>query len=325
MKFSSIRFLFVAIVSLPLVTQAARPLGPPIAEFFKPENRVACGVVFERLANNEVKIRVTDYLFQSDDEVLTLGIDAGVYDDVKVGTEYVFVFTRLRKNLLLRDEWELNPGGPALVKARGLGTPAIYTNSAATSTLLTPPGQRDELSKDTETLMLLEVAADDSDRRARELAIFELYLRRDLQGTISGDNAERYATLTSSADPRLRNFLLQGARFFPEERRTSWLGHENRESVAAYGTVLELNSDIPLLIKNSLLGLREEGTVDDLELIGKHLYSNAPGVARAALTALDAIDPQMALVLAQRAVLTDKIHLVTRRGLTTYIKKHTGV
>ena len=111
---------------------------------------------------------------------------------------------------------------------------------------------------------------------------------------------------------------------FPEEYRTPWLGQEFREIVAAYGTELDLNSDVPLLVKNSLSGLGKEGTVDDLEMIGTHLYSNAPGVARAALQALDAIDPGQALTLAQQAVQSDQIHVVTRRALTSFIEQHTG-
>ena len=320
MKLKLACILLVAMISIPLTGEAARPLGPPIAEFFKDNNRVACGVVVGKLIGSKIEIRVGDYLYQTDDENMTLNVDTNVFADVIVGTEYVFVFSRLRKNRLVRDEWEVNPEGPGLIQARGLGTPAIYTNNAAILALLTPPDRRGELSADAETNLLLRLAENKGDERARELAIFELYLRDDLQGAISGDNAKRYAAIAMSADPRLKNFLLQGAGNFPEERRTPWLRSEFRKEVAAYGTELELNSDIPLLIKNSLLGLREEGTADDLEIIGKHLYSNAPGVAEAALKALDAIDPLQALARAEQAVQTEKIHLVTRRALTTYIE-----
>ena len=320
MKLNLTRILLFAMISIPLTVEAARPLGPPIAEFFKGENKVARGVVVEKMTANKIAIRVDDYLYQSDDEDMTLKVDTNVFADVIVGTEYVFVFSRLRKNRLVRDEWEVNPDGPGLIQARGLGTPAIYVNNAVILALLTSPDDRGELSADAETTLLLRLAESKGDERARELAIFELYLRDDLQGTISGDNADRYATIAMSAKPRLKNFLLQGAGNFPEERRTPWLPNEYRKTVAAHGTELELNSDIPLLIKNSLLGLREDGTVDDLEIIGKHLYSNAPGVAEAALTALDAIDPRQALARAQQAVQSDEIHLVTRRNLIAYIE-----
>ncbi len=320
MKVRLMRILLVAMISMSFTGEAARPLGSPFAEFFKNENKVARGVVVEKLTGNKIAIRVDDYLYQGDDEDMTLKVDTNVFADVIVGTEYVFVFSRLRKNRLVRDEWEVNPDGPGLVQARGLGTPAIYINNAAILALLTSPIRRGELSADAETTLLLRLAESKGDERARELAIFELYLRDDLQGTISGDNADRYATIAVSAEPRLKNFLLQGAGNFPEERRTPWLPNEFRKAVAAHGTELELNSDIPLLIKNSLLGLREEGAVDDLDIIGKHLYSNAPGVAEAALSALDAIDSREALARAQQAVQSDEIHLVTRRNLITYIE-----
>ena len=318
------RFLILAVISIPLAGQAASPLGPPIAEFFKNENRIARAVLVEKLPGDRISIRVDAFLFQNDDELVNLKVDDHVFADVEAGKEYVLVFSRFRKNRLVRDEWEVNPEGPALIEARGLGTPAIYTNNAAILTLLTPPENRDGVSKDAETSMLLSLAENNGDVRAKELAIFELYLRNDLQGAISGNNAERYATLTVSADPRLKNFLLQGARMFPEEYRTPWQGQEYRKVVEAYGTELDLNSDVPLLIKNSLSGLGKEGTVDDLEMIGTHLYSNAPGVARAALQALDAIDPGQALTLAQRAVQSDQIHVVTLRELTSFIEQYAG-
>ena len=178
------------------------------------------------------------------------------------------------------------------MKVRGLGTPVIYEHNAAIFTLLTPSDRREELSPDAETAMLLQLAEDKTDVRARELAVFELHLRPDLQSVISSDNAKRYAAVASAADVRLKNFLLEGAALFPEESRADWLTREWREAVQSYGTELDLNSFVPLLIKNALLNLREAGTASDSEMIAKHLYSNAPGVAKAALNALDAIDPK---------------------------------
>jgi len=170
----------------------------------------------------------------------------------------------------------------------------------------------------------LSIADDDRDFRARELAIFELYLRPDLQNAMSADNARRYAAVTSDADARLKNFLLEGAKNFPEKRRSPWLEREFRGVIAAHGNVLDLNSDIPLLVKNSLLGLRDGGTEQDLDMIARHLYSNAPGVARAALAAMNDIDPRQAFALAQKALETDDIHEVTRRELTRYVNERTG-
>jgi len=323
MRLNLVRALIIMTTALPMSGHAARPLGPPIAEFFRTENQIACAAVLEKSGGNKVEARVTDYLYGTDDETVTIMVDESVFADVRVGAEYVFVFSRLRKNRLVRDEWEVNPDGPSLVKVRGLDTPAIYENNAAITALLAP-NRGTELSAVSETSMLLELAENENDTRARELAIFELYLRNDLQSAVSADNARRYATITAGADPRLKNFLLQGARMFPQQRRTPWVKREYRNAIANYGIDLDLNSDVPLLVKNALLGLRHEGTPDDLELISKHLYSNAPGVAKAALSALDAIDPQQAMTHAQQAMQTDKIHLVTRRALTIYIEQHSG-
>lgn len=323
MNKNAIRILLFIIVSSPLIGEAARPLGPPIAEFFNDRNRIATAVATAKSSDSKVVMQIVDYLYLEDDDEIALAVDANVLADVEVGAEYVFVFSRLRKNRLLRDEWEVNPDGPAPVKARGLDTPAIYASNVPIATLLTPH-RRDALSADAETSMLLSVADDDGSLRAYELAIFELYLRTDLQIAISADNARRYAAVTSDADARLKNFLLEGAKNFPEKRRSPWLEREFRSVIVAHGSALDLNSDIPLLVKNSLLGLRDGGTVNDFDMIATHLYSNAPGVARAALAAMNDIDPQQALALAQKALETNDIHSVTRRELTRYVNEHSG-
>lgn len=319
----AVRMLFLILIASPLTGESARPLGPPIAEFFNDRNRIARAVAAVKSSDSKIVMRIVDYLYLEDDDEATIVVDANVFADVKIGAEYVIVFSRLRKNRLLRDEWELNPDGPALVKARGLDTPAIYASNAAITTLLTPR-RRDGLSADAETSMLLSIAEDKGDLRAHELAIFELYLQPDLQIAISADNAMRYAAVTTGADARLKNFLLEGAKNFPEERRSPWLAREFRAVIAAHGNVLDLNSDIPLLVKNSLLGLRDGGTVQDLDMIARHLYSNAPGVARAALAAMNDIDPRQTLALAQKALETDDIHDVTRRELTRYVNERNG-
>jgi len=319
----AMRILLLILIASPLTGEAARPLGPPIAEFFNDRNRIVTAVATVKSSDNKIVMRIVDYLYLEDDNQTTIVVDVNVFADVEIGTEYVIVFSRLRKNRLLRDEWEVNPDGPTLVKTRGLDTPAIYTSNAAIATLLTPH-RRDALSADAETSMLLSIADDDGDFRARELAIFELYLRPDLQNAMSADNARRYAAVTSDADARLKNFLLEGAKNFPEKRRSPWLEREFRGVIAAHGNVLDLNSDIPLLVKNSLLGLRDGGTEQDLDMIARHLYSNAPGVARAALAAMNDIDPRQAFALAQKALETDDIHEVTRRELTRYVNERTG-
>ena len=326
MKLNITPVLVVLIMSLsvPLTSQAARPLGPPIEEFFNDRNRVASGVVVEKLKTNAIEFRVDDYLHQSDDELVTLRVDADVFAEMEVGNSYVFVFSRMSKNRLFRDQWEVDVKGPSLVKARGLGTSAIYRHNATTFALLTPPDLRDELSADAETAMLLELAEDKADVRARELAIFELYLRPDLLTAMSGDNAQRYAAIAGAADTRLKNYLLEGATHFPEEYRAVWLEREWREAVESYGTELDLNSYVPLLIINALSGLRREGLVVDVDTIGKHLYSNAPGVAKAALAYLDAIDRQQALARVQQVLASEDMHSSTRRAFTAYVNQNNG-
>lgn len=73
-------------------------------------------MVVEKLPGDQISIRVDAFLFQSNDEVINLNVDDQVLADVKVGSEYVLVFSRFRKNLLFRDQWEVNPEGPALAQ-----------------------------------------------------------------------------------------------------------------------------------------------------------------------------------------------------------------
>lgn len=328
MKFRLI--IALVIVLMPVYTatpgHAARSLGPPIAEFVNERNCTAEVVVVRKLPGNKIAVRVNEYLNESDDAELALAVDGDIYKYVEIDESYLVVFSRLRKHAFYRDGWEENPKGPSLVKVRGLDEPAIYQASPALRVLLTPPQARAQpLTPDMETDLLLTVAETESDSLARSLAIFEMTLRGDLQQAISIDNAERFATLSMGADIKSRTFLLRAAAQFPPERRNGWLEREWRRAAIEADTTLDLSSFEPLLVKISLEGLRDHGDAEDIELISKHLYGNNPGVAKAALEALHAIDPKQALSRVQ-ALLSKNLdlHMTTRQAFNRYVNEHSG-
>lgn len=311
---------------IPLNAQAARALGPPLAEFINDRNRTAHVTLVKKFFGNKVATQVNDYISNEDENRLMLNIDRDVLAGLQMGEDYLIVFSRMRKHPLYRDGWEVNPKGPSLVKVRGLDTPAIYRSSPALRTLLTPPALRDEvLTGDGETALLLSVAENLNDQRARELAIFEMYLRPDLVEAISIDNAERFAELTSGADIRLRTFLLRTAQRFPAQRKAGWIDREWRRAAMDAGVELDLSSYEPLLVKIALEGLREHGDEEDMEIISKHMYANNPGVAKAALAALDAIDAAQALEIARQVMQSKQdLHMTTRQAFARYIEGRAG-
>ena len=73
-----------------------------------------------------------------------------------------------------------------------------------------------------------------------------------------------------------------------------------------------------------MTGLATLGTRDDVGRIALHLESNAPGVAKAALAALDAIDREAAASAVVAALRDDTMHRETRRAFEAYLRQRVG-
>ena len=71
--------------------------GHPLKNSSTSETGLRVGVVVKKPRANKIEFRIDDYLFQSDEELLTVTVDADVFAEVAVGKEYMLVFSRMKK------------------------------------------------------------------------------------------------------------------------------------------------------------------------------------------------------------------------------------
>ena len=84
---------------------------------------------------------------------------------------------------------------------------------------------------------------------------------------------------------------------------------------------LDLISPHVSLLRTALQVLKVRGSAPDVEIIRPLLYSNSPGVAKAALAALDALDPGAAVAEGRKAIAGSNLHPETRRVLDVYLRQ----
>ena len=81
---------------------------------------------------------------------------------------------------------------------------------------------------------------------------------------------------------------------------------------------------MPGLVRTALTGLAQAGNRNDVRRVSAHLKSNAPGVAKAALAALDTLDREAAVAAVNSALENDAMHRETKRAFEAYLREHVG-
>jgi hypothetical protein len=316
-----VSWLFCAMLLLASVQAAiaASRLGPPIeALLADPEHtRIVVAEAVKKTENTRILFSVKQRLSgEAPDEIL-LRTDAETFADVVAGRSYVVAWTRLIKNRRSLKGWEEDPDGPSTVQIMGLGSTALFEDTAQIS-LLFSPAPDGEIEKQLDAL-LVQMQRDDF--RSRGLVIMELFLRSDLTEIMTTAQADMLRTVlqAQTLDPQQQDFILQTALRLPRDMTSPWLGEAFRKIIIQNGTQYDLSSFVPGLVRTAAEGLQQTGGRSDLELLGILFYSNNPGVAKAALAAMDHLGATATAVKVQEALGRDWLHTETRRALQRYL------
>lgn len=301
---------------------AAKRLGPPIEELQKAHKRVSIVVAEARDKPDPGKIlfSVSERLSgESPDEVL-LRTDERTFADVEAGRSYLVAWTKLRRNRGVIGGWEVDPDGPSTVEVIGLGTTAVFEDTPQLSFLLTKTSKAAPAAAEKQLDALL-TQMQRGDHRSRGLVIAELYLRPDLTQIIGPPQVAilRQVLQDPALDPQQRDLLLRSALSLARDLTSPWLAEEFRRIIILHGTQYDLASFIPGLVRTAARGLQQVGQPADLELLSMLLYANNPGVAKAALAAMDHFDPQAAKAKARQALDRGWGHSETRLALQRYL------
>jgi hypothetical protein len=301
---------------------AAKRLGPPIEDLQSTPKRIRI-VYAEALKKPEpgkVAFAIRERLSGEAPDDVVLRTDTATFDEVTVGASYVVAWSYLRRNRGVIGGYEEDPDGPSTVTVLGLGSTALFEGTPEMR-LLFAPGMIGDPERASEQIDALLAQMQRDDYRSRGLVITELWLRKDLTGKMTPAQAEKLKAVlqTSALDPQHKDLLLQSAYRLPAALTSPWLAEELRKIIIMNGSQYDLRTFVPSLVLTAAEGLQQAGEPADIELLSTLLYSNNPGVSKAALAAMDHLDHEAAVAKAQQAMQRGWIHSETRYALTRYL------
>jgi len=308
-------------------TFAAHVIRAPIADLLEPTNTVAVLRYQGRDQDREQFHTVETLWGNARKEVSLQAIDA-LDQLLTSGQRYIVVYSLLRHHPRFRDITEPDPGGAHVVEVNVAG-PALFEDHASLRFLFRalqkphPPAGK--------ILSALLDLIGTSHGHTRLLASFEFYMRQELYAEgFTPALAQRYRGLVESGtlSPQEQEFMLHASRFFPNRFRLPWIAETCRKTIRDHPAQYDLGSFVPLLSKTCAKLLGENGAASDVALLSTRLYSNSPGVAKAALSAMTRLDASAALHVVRQARQSDGIHPETRRTLDLWLQslsKNTAV
>ena len=243
-----------------------------------------------------------------------------VYGDVEAGETYVVAFSNVRRNFRFRELHEVDPEGFRVLNLLG-GGPALFEDTAGVRLLFAnrdtekPPAPKALLAAAVATLS-------SDDPRTRAFAALELRHRPEWLALMSSADARavRATIADTGVAPEVRHYLLETARELPAGLTGSWLVKEGRSILRSVDPQLDLTSSFPLLAINAIGVVEEGGGKADGAVVSPFLGSNNPGVVKAALKALDRLDPALARQRAGKVLERGGLHAESRRVLGEYLE-----
>ena len=316
-------FMWTAILLLPVASQAARPLGPPIEELVSGYNKVMAARAAERVDSGRVRFeRVTPYYGDPADSIV---LRTGEMEQpfIEMGQVYILGYTVVTNDTQFREVKFEDPDGPKIVNIRGVDVLAVFVDSKPLRYLFEQTQDRDKGSVRA-ALDAVMAQIQINDERARSLVTLELMLRPDLVEIISPADGRIVGNLiTTDAVPmETRDILLQVSEQFPAAARAEWLVEAQRAIVKSAPDELPLASPLPSYVRDAVRGLKTTGDASDLPELRRLLGSNAPGGAKAALDTMDGLDPEATLQLAREAFSDQSLLAETRRVLELYLRQN---
>ncbi len=337
--FSTISILFTLALGLTGnidIGNAAEPIQPPFEDSLKERYAI---IIAEPTAGNDsggsFKIKKSlwdprNQVNNSDD--VTISNFSHLMRDINGGNKdqaacYILVVSQFRKHPLFRDEIISNPEGMAVQTLPAVGPGAFHCSPQITRIYTSAINKQQVIA--TEALHDLMILVESADRQSHRIAAFELAMRADLMQQASQQNVTHLRRLLNreSLSAEANEMLIQAAKALPESLYQDWfreylLNVLNTHQPANY----ELAGFTPLLVRNSILTLLNLSLLQatDWSTLSPFIYSNAPGVAKAAIRAQQALSAtrfqqDVATLLADNNQAA-RLHSETKRVLEAYLQ-----
>lgn len=280
-------------------TSQAAKLRPPSVYLTGQENIAIVAEARERIEDDRILFRRLESLHGDSTEEIEVRMGKQGPADVELGGTYILGYTLLQR---LPQFYAPDPQGARVVAVPAVG-PALLENTPELRSLLKARGRpREPGGRDVLEVILSQVQR--SDLTSRRFVLAELVLRPDLLDSLTDpDLAILRTTLESGQlDPLSHDYLLRALRPLGRSDVLPWLARACRAVLHTYPTDLDLASYVPSLVKLAAQMLGEQGAASDVPLLNKHLYSNNPGVGKAALKAMTILDENQTRIVARKAL-----------------------
>lgn len=239
---------------------------------------------------------------------------------------HILVISKFQKHRFFRDEIVDNPNGMSIQILPAVG-PGIFDCSDPIVRTWNNVINNDQQPAKPVMLHDLMTLAESPDLQSRRIAAFELSLHGDWMAEANKKNVAHLRRLMnqSSITAEANEMLIQSAKGLPESLYQDWFRGYLVGVLQNNPSPYDLGSFTPLLVRNSILTLKDLSLnqKSDWDLLTPFLYSNAPGVSKAAIRALDAIDASR-FRKDSTALLTDnnkveQLHTETKRALEAHL------
>lgn len=304
-------------------------LGPPSDFLAQPQNVVVRAMargdkphgqpMRGESADAQTIFRRLETLYGKAPRRLVVRMDAQTRRSVHAGTSYLLVYSALQRVPRTRGVFEPDPGGPRLLEAPAVG-PLLLADSADLRLLVLPPVAQTPQAARARLDAVLRVLATAEPRSAR-FAAAELLFRRDLRAAVGVADIEPLAAAIERADidPQLQDLLLRAAEPLGGIAGGVWLLRASKRVLANHDLRPAFASYVPSLLEAAAAALATVGSGEDAAVLVRHLRSQHPGVAKAALRSLDALDPAAARRAATAALDARDLPSENRQVLERYL------
>lgn len=304
--------LFLVAVS---AAQAAKPVPPPTQQLLTEENQIAVITVVAKEPAGKIEVKADEMLHGEPVTHAVIGVDLATLAEVSVGQRYVLAFSGFSKDPLTRGRgWVKNEAGLTAVGFTEVANALLPAEPALLELLRLSPQPEADGQRITLALALLAHPS----ARLRYLASLELLLNNRLPPAFSPSQRDQLATLLARPDyaPEHRDLLYRVALALPAALQGPWLASQARQTLAQLGHQYDLASRVPSLARTATQVLREHGSAEDAPLLATLLRSNAPGVGKMALEAMQRQAPDALSAAAADALKDTQLPSDTRRALS---------
>ncbi len=319
------------------ISIAAEPIKPPFEDALKQRYAIVLAKQAEADTSTS-KFNILRTLWDPKKQAhvnsdVTVSNFSHIYENIQEKNKhqsscYILIISKFQKHRFFRDEIVDNPNGMSIQTLPAVG-PGIFDCSDPITRLWNNVINDDQQPAKPVMLHDLMTLAESPDLQSRRIAAFELSLHGDWMAEANEKNVTHLRRLMnqSSITAEANEMLIQSAKGLPEPLYQDWFRSYLLSVLQNNPSPYDLGSFTPLLVRNSILTLKDLSLnqKSDWDLLMPFLYSNAPGVSKAAISALDAIDASRfkkdSIALLADSNKVERLHTETKRALEAHLRQ----